>query len=144
MLTAFIFPAAVLAREAAVNYAHTNTKAAPEKTASLNLQKKQDDSVDIDDEGQRFPDDTPKITYEEYFRDMTTKHSQKELDKIRKTPSVKFFDISDPEAKQADTVALVSYPRSGNTLLRGYLERIMGLATGSGGSPSDKLIQALK
>ena len=26
---------------------------------------------------------------------------------------------------------MASYPRSGNTLLRGYLERIMGLVTGS-------------
>jgi len=43
-----------------------------------------------------------------------------------------------------DTVALTSYPRSGNTLLRSYLEKIMGIATGSGGSPGDKLIQKLK
>jgi hypothetical protein len=41
-------------------------------------------------------------------------------------------------------VALVSYPRSGNTLLRGYLEKIMGLATGSGGLLSDLLIDKLK
>ena len=30
-----------------------------------------------------------------------------------------------------DTVILASYPRSGNTLLRAYLEKIMGLCTGS-------------
>ena len=30
-----------------------------------------------------------------------------------------------------DTVIMASYPRSGNTLLRAYLEKIMGLTSGS-------------
>jgi hypothetical protein len=30
-----------------------------------------------------------------------------------------------------ETVILASYPRSGNTLLRAYLEKMMGLVTGS-------------
>jgi len=74
---------------------------------------------------------------------MTKKMSQKDLDKLTK-PEIKFFDVSDPKAKVPNTVALVSYPRSGNTLLRAYLDKIMGIATGSGGSPGDKLIIALK
>lgn len=42
-----------------------------------------------------------------------------------------------PEIKSLDgkssqeTLIMTSYPRSGNTLLRAYLERIMGLVTGS-------------
>ena len=43
----------------------------------------------------------------------------------------------------ADAVVLTSYPRSGNTLLRGYLERIMGLCTGSDCDISKKLNVAL-
>jgi hypothetical protein len=39
---------------------------------------------------------------------------------------------------------MISFPRSGNTLLRAYLEKIMGLHTGSGGSPKDKMIIQLK
>jgi len=39
---------------------------------------------------------------------------------------------------------MVSYPRSGNTLLRAYVEKIMGIATGSGGQLRDNLIHILK
>jgi hypothetical protein len=35
------------------------------------------------------------------------------------------------EDQDQDSIVMASYPRSGNTLLRGYLERIMGLVTGS-------------
>ena len=35
------------------------------------------------------------------------------------------------DGNDLDTVIMSSYPRSGNTLLRAYLERIMGLVTGS-------------
>ena len=38
---------------------------------------------------------------------------------------------------------MASYPRSGNTLLRAYLEKIMGLATGSDGDITRKLIKQL-
>ena len=38
----------------------------------------------------------------------------------------------------------MSYPRSGNTLLRAYIEKIMGISTGSGGQLSDALIDRLK
>ena len=36
-----------------------------------------------------------------------------------------------PDSNSHDGVILTSYPRSGNTLLRAYLEKIMGLVTGS-------------
>lgn len=35
------------------------------------------------------------------------------------------------DSVELDSVIMSSYPRSGNTLLRGYLERVMGLVTGS-------------
>ena len=42
-------------------------------------------------------------------------------------PEIRFLD-----GKQSpETLIMTSYPRSGNTLLRAYLERIMGLVTGS-------------
>lgn len=40
-------------------------------------------------------------------------------------------------------IALASYPRSGNTMLRAYLEKIMGLATGSDGDIDKKLVKQL-
>jgi hypothetical protein len=43
---------------------------------------------------------------------------------------MKFLDDKNPESDQ-ETIILASYPRSGNTLLRAYLEKIMGLVTGS-------------
>ena len=46
-------------------------------------------------------------------------------------PKVKL--ISKDDLPQRDSIAMASYSRSGNTMLRGYLEKIMGLATGSDG-----------
>ena len=49
---------------------------------------------------------------------------------IKELPTSRFLrDMSD-EIDQ-ETVILASYPRSGNTLLRAYLEKMMGLVTGS-------------
>ena len=42
-----------------------------------------------------------------------------------------------------DKVILVSYPRSGNTLLRAYLEKIMGVTTGSDCDITKKLNKEL-
>ena len=39
---------------------------------------------------------------------------------------------------------LASYPRSGSTLLRAYLEKILGLVTGSDSNLEHKLSQFLK
>jgi len=44
---------------------------------------------------------------------------------------LKFLDITGEESDEQDTVIMASFPRSGNTLLRAYLEKIMGLTTGS-------------
>ena len=46
-------------------------------------------------------------------------------------PSPKFLDLNEAESEDQDTVIMVSFPRSGNTLLRAYLEKIMGLTSGS-------------
>jgi hypothetical protein len=50
-----------------------------------------------------------------------------------------FLNVPDEESEDQDTVIMVSYPRSGNTLLRAYLEKIMGLTTGSDCDISKKL-----
>ena len=42
-------------------------------------------------------------------------------------PEIRSLDGKSPQ----ETLIMTSYPRSGNTLLRAYLERIMGLVTGS-------------
>jgi len=42
-----------------------------------------------------------------------------------------FLDVEKGECLEQDTVVMASYPRSGNTLLRAYLEKIMGLTSGS-------------
>ena len=39
--------------------------------------------------------------------------------------------MQDLTTEDQETIILASYPRSGNTLLRAYLEKIMGLVTGS-------------
>lgn len=47
-------------------------------------------------------------------------------------PSLQFMTGNEAhDSTDQDEVVMASYPRSGNTLLRGYLERIMGLVTGS-------------
>ena len=51
--------------------------------------------------------------------------------------------MSADEDTDQDTMVMASYPRSGNTLLRGYLERIMGLVTGSDCDITKKLNLAL-
>jgi len=55
---------------------------------------------------------------------------QEDADKITQLPELKFFDGED-EGNDLDTVVMSSYPSSGNTLLRAWLEKIMGLVTGS-------------
>lgn len=51
-------------------------------------------------------------------------------DQVKSLASLQFFDGNEDE-NDLDTVIMSSYPRSGNTLLRAYLERMMGLVTGS-------------
>ena len=57
-------------------------------------------------------------------------------------PEPHFFNGNDT-TDDLDTVVMTSYPRSGNTLLRAYLEKIMGLITGSDCDISKKLNVAL-
>ncbi len=57
-------------------------------------------------------------------------------------PDLHFFDGED-KTDDLDTVVMTSYPRSGNTLLRAYLEKIMGLVTGSDCDITKKLNLAL-
>ena len=54
-------------------------------------------------------------------------------------PEMHFLNVPDEENEDQDTIIMVSYPRSGNTLLRAYLEKIMGLTTGSDCDISKKL-----
>jgi len=48
-----------------------------------------------------------------------------------------FFNKTKNEGQQ--TVVIASYPRSGDELLRAYLEKILGVATGSDGDLKDNL-----
>ena len=52
---------------------------------------------------------------------------EKDFVKNDQLPPKQFLD----EKSMHDTIILTSFPRSGNTLLRGYLEKIMGLVSGS-------------
>ena len=61
-----------------------------------------------------------------------------------KLPELRFFDgESQEDDYDHDTVVLTSYPRSGNTLLRAYLEKVMGLVSGSDCDITKKLNVAL-
>lgn len=64
-------------------------------------------------------------------------------DESLEMPKVKFVDKKNEDQIFQDHIALASFPRSGNTLLRAYLEKIMGLATGSDGDISRRLIKEL-
>lgn len=49
-----------------------------------------------------------------------------------------------PTSAHKETVALTSYPRSGNTLMRGLLERVSGIYTGSDSRPMRYLSEDLR
>ena len=63
-------------------------------------------------------------------------------DNVNELPKLAFLDGLEAGTDQ-DAVVLTSYPRSGNTLLRGYLEKITGLVSGSDCDISKKLNVAL-
>lgn len=46
-------------------------------------------------------------------------------------PDIHFFDGKASAHDDLDRVVMTSYPRSGNSMLRATLERIMGIVTGS-------------
>jgi hypothetical protein len=58
-------------------------------------------------------------------------------------PDLAFLDGKASVDDYPDTVVMTSFPRSGNTLLRATLERIMGLVTGSDCDITKKLNVAL-
>ncbi len=51
--------------------------------------------------------------------------------------------LEDKDARRQDKVALASYPRSGNSLLRRHLENMTNIITGSDSDPERFLIKAL-
>ena len=57
-------------------------------------------------------------------------------------PDLHFIDGKETDDKQ-DCVCMSSYPRSGNTLLRATLEKVMGIVTGSDCDITKKLNVAL-
>ena len=84
------------------------------------------------------------VAYSDFIEDMLAKRTDEQLQGLR-IPEPRLFEYEPgrPELDH-DLLALVSYPRSGNTLLRAYLEKITGIATGSGGQMHDRLIRALR
>jgi hypothetical protein len=46
-------------------------------------------------------------------------------------PKLSYLDSVEVSPDDQETIILASYPRSGNTLLRAYVEKIMGFVTGS-------------
>jgi hypothetical protein len=59
--------------------------------------------------------------------------SKKKAKTITKLPIIGCLDPKDAIENDQETISLASYVRSGNTLSRGYLEKITGLVTGSDG-----------
>ncbi len=57
-------------------------------------------------------------------------------------PELRVFDHKNTIV-QPDTISMASYPRSGNTLLRTWVERITGIYSGSDGNNTAALHQAL-
>lgn len=72
----------------------------------------------------------PTMSFNELKQDLLKRPAEEEMKKLVKPP-LKFLDLNEAEAEDQDTVIMVSFPRSGNTLLRAYLEKIMGLTSGS-------------
>ena len=67
------------------------------------------------------------MTFKEFKADLLST----DVEGIDALPEIKFLDEDAKEELDQDTVMMASFPRSGNTLLRGYLEKIMGLTSGS-------------
>ena len=78
----------------------------------------------------------PTIAFDEWKANLLRQVSSDE--KVEK-PEYKFLKVEQQVSQDQDTVVMTSYPRSGNTLLRGYLEKIMGLCSGSDSDICKKL-----
>jgi len=81
----------------------------------------------------------PNWEFNDYKKHLLERDPQK-IAEITALPELHFLSGSeDQDSIEQDSIILNSYPRSGNTLLRGYLERIMGIPTGSDCDISKKL-----
>lgn len=63
-------------------------------------------------------------------------------EKVTGLPDLHFFDGLDENGGQ-DNIVMTSFPRSGNSMLRATLERVMGIVTGSDANIELKLCGAL-
>lgn len=79
----------------------------------------------------------PNWDFNEYKKLML---SDKLADKL---PELHYLNGEERPDKVKDNIVMTSYPRSGNTLLRATLEKIMGLVTGSDCNIGLKLNQEL-
>jgi hypothetical protein len=66
----------------------------------------------------------PNWNFTEYREEMLAQKPEEKL------PDLHFFK-GEEQKDRKDMIVMTSYPRSGNTLLRATLERIMGIVTGS-------------
>lgn len=79
-----------------------------------------------------------------HYRSSLLNKDPKTIEATTELPPLHFFTGEDEDdGPEHDVIVLASYPRSGNTMLRGYLERIMGLCTGSDNDITKKLVTAL-
>jgi len=72
----------------------------------------------------------PAVSFDDLKTTLLTKIKPEQAKSLKK-PTPKFLNLHENEAYDQDTTIMVSFPRSGNTLLRAYLEKIMGLTSGS-------------
>jgi len=86
----------------------------------------------------------PKWQFKEYKKHMLEKIPEM-VKQTTELLNTQFFDgeFSNKDNIEHDTITLVSYPRSGNTMTRGYLEKIMGVPTGSDADVSIELVKQL-
>jgi len=80
----------------------------------------------------------PNWDYNKYRSHMFEKPAEDE-----QLPELHFFDGKATASDALDSVVMTSFPRSGNSMLRATLERIMGIVTGSDADLKAKLHGAL-
>lgn len=74
---------------------------------------------------------------------LATVESQKPKEELTPTAPIPDLPMPSDPFWGDDKVALVSYPRSGNTLLRRIIERLTGTLTGSDARPDRELVRQL-
>jgi hypothetical protein len=81
-----------------------------------------------------FNDEKNSVPFNNHLAFLMRKLTEEEKYEIIDPPALKYLDVTkltSEEQEKQEHVMLASYPRSGNTLLRAYIEKIVGLATGS-------------